>query len=96
MVNSIFYSRSVPHQSLVENSPTAENSMIVFSTNKGKSQQKSKTQVSAVAFSATLTSSIDYDGGAFEVRKRMIPVARRKQLTCPIAMDCNSLFNDDK
>ena len=82
----------------------AENGMIVISTNNGKSLAKTpeqnKTQqyhqVSAVAFSATLTSSIDYDGGAFEVRKRMIPVARRKQLTCPIAMDCNSLFNDDK
>ena len=74
--------------------------MIVFSTNKGKSQAKTpeqnKTQLPAVAFSATPTSSIDYDRGAFEVRKRKVPAARRKQLACAIAVDCNSLFNDDK
>ena len=74
--------------------------MIVFSTNKGKSQAKTpeqnKTQLQAVAFSATPTSSIDYDRGAFEVRKRKVPAARIKQLACAIAVECNSLFNVDK
>ena len=49
----------------------AENGMIVISTNNGKSLAKTpeqnKTQqyhqVSAVAFSVTPASSIDYDGG---------------------------------
>ena len=57
--------------------------MIVISTNKGKSLAKTpeqnKTQQyhqgSAVAFSVTPTSSIDNDGGAFEVRKRKVPTA---------------------
>ena len=71
--------------------------MIVFSSNKGKSIAKApalnKTQVPVVAFFVTPTSSIDNDKGAFEVRK---PGARRKQPACPIAFDCNSLFNVGK
>ena len=78
----------------------AENSMIVFSSNKGKSQAKTpernKAQVPEVSFCVTPTSSIDYEEGALEVRKRKIPAARRKQLACAIAVDCNSLFNVDK
>ena len=99
MVNTIFY-RSVPHQSSVENSPMAENSMIVFSSNKGKSLAKTpelkKTQVPEVSFRITPTSSIDYEEGALEVRKRKVPAARRKQQACPIAIDSNLLFNVDK
>ena len=100
MINTIFYRSSLPHQSSVENYPTAENSMIVFSSNKGKSLAKApaqnKTQVPVVAFFVTPTSSIDNDKGAFEVRKRKVPGAPRKQLACPIAFDCNSLFNVGK
>ena len=100
VVNTIFYRSSLPHQSLVQNFPTAEKGMIVFSTNKGKSiaktPEQNKTQVLAVAFSVNPISSIDYDGGALEVRKRKTPAARRKQPACPIAIDYNSLFNVDK
>ena len=74
--------------------------MTEFSTNKGKflakAPEQNKTQEPVVAFCVTPTSSIDNDGGAFEVRKRKVPGARRKQLTCPIAIDCNSIFNVDK
>ena len=74
--------------------------MIVFSSNKGKSQAKTpernKAQVPEVSFCVTPTSSIDYEEGALEVRKRKIPAARRKQLACAIAVDWNSLFNVDK
>ena len=103
MINTIFYRSSLPHQSSVENSPTAENSMILFSSNKGKSLAKTpeqnKTQVQRlpeVSFCVTPTSSIDYEEGALEVRKRKVPAARRKQQACPIAIDSNLLFNVDK
>ena len=102
VVNTIFY-RSVSRQSPVVNSlmaELAENTMIESSTNKRKSLSKApeqnKTQVQVVAFCVTPTSSIDNDKGAFEVRKRKVPGAPRKQLACPIAFDYNSLFNVGK
>ena len=102
VVNTIFY-RSVSRQSPVVNSlmaELAENTMIESSTNKRKSLSKApeqnKTQVPVVAFCVTPTSSIDNDKGAFEVRKRKVPGARRKQPACPIAFDYNSLFDVGK
>ena len=81
----------------------AENDLIVYSTNKGKflakTPEQNKTQVPVVSLQL-LQLIIDY----WLIMKkellklgnaRYVPAAWRKQLACPIAINCNS-FNVGK
>ena len=83
----LFYTKKHVTYSLAFHNRITEHIDIEFST-----QEKNNTQVPIAS-----TSSIDYEGGAInDVPKRKTTIIQKKQLACPIAIDCNSLFDIEK